>query len=158
MAVSWPPRKEGVSMSGIVVGIDGSHEASHALEWAMAEAAIRTAPLTVLTVNPVLRSYWTGHTALYPGDEKRLAEVRKAAEAAVESTAAKLGASQPESVTVTAVNGFPAQALIDASRGSELLVVGTRGGGGFVHLALGSVSSQVVHHASCPVVVVPAGT
>ncbi len=143
-------------MSGIVVGIDGSHNASRALEWAMTEATIRKAHLTVLTVNSVPASYWTGGPVTLPGDEDRVAEIRKAAESAVAATSAKLGASQPESVTVTAINGFPVQALIDASKNSDLLVVGTRGGGGFGSLVLGSVSSQVVHHSACPVVVVPA--
>jgi nucleotide-binding universal stress UspA family protein len=144
-------------MSGIVVGIDGSHNASHALEWAMSEAAIRKAPLTVITVNSVPASYWSGDPVELPGDQNKVAEIRKTAEAAVADTAAKLGASQPESVTVTAVSGFPAQALIDAAKGSDLLVVGSRGGGGFGALVLGSVCSQVVHHAQCPVVVVPSG-
>jgi nucleotide-binding universal stress UspA family protein len=144
-------------MSGIVVGIDGSHNASHALEWAMSEAAIRQAPLTVITVNSVPASYWSGAPVELPGDQNKVAEIRKTAEAAVADTAAKLGASRPESVTVTAVSGFPAQALIDAAKGSDLLVVGSRGGGGFGALVLGSVCSQVVHHAQCPVVVVPSG-
>jgi nucleotide-binding universal stress UspA family protein len=144
-------------MSRIVVGIDGSHNASHALEWAMTEASIRKAPLAVITVNSVPASYWTGAPVELAGDHDRVAEIRKTAEAAVADTAAKLGADQPESVTVTAISGFPAQTLIDASSGADLLVVGTRGGGGFVPLMLGSVSSQVVHHAHCPVVVVPSG-
>jgi len=144
-------------MSGIVVGIDGSHNASHALEWAMTEAAIRKAPLTVITVNSVPASYWSGAPVELPGDQERVADIRKTAEAAVADTAARLGASQPESVTVTAISGFPAQALIAASADSDLLVVGTRGGGGFAPLVLGSVSNQVVHHAHCPVVVVPSG-
>ena len=142
-------------MAGIVVGIDGSHNASHALEWAMAEAAIREAQLTVLTVNPVAASYWSGRPAPLPGDDERVAEIRKSAEAAVEAAAAKLGSGRPESVTVTALSGYPAQALVDAAKDSDLLVVGARGGGGFGSLVLGSVSNQVVHHASCPVVVVP---
>jgi len=57
---------------------------------------------------------------------------------------------------VTAVHGFPAQELIKASKDSDLLVVGARGGGGFAVLMLGSISNQVVHHAACPVVVIPA--
>ena len=150
-----PERKKGY-MSGIVVGIDGSHNASRALEWAMTEAAIRKAHLTVVTVHSVPACYWTGNPLPSPGDEDKVAEVRKAAEAAVAATAEKLGVSQPESVTVNAVIGFPAQALIDASKDSDLLVVGTRGGGGFGSLILGSVSIQVVHHSACPVVVVPA--
>jgi nucleotide-binding universal stress UspA family protein len=142
-------------MSGIVVGIDGSHNASHALEWAMAEAAVRKTPLTVITVNSVPAGYWTGRPVPFAGDEEKVAEIRKAAEAKVEEIAAGLGESKPESVTVTALTGFPVQALLDASKDSDLLVVGSRGGGGFATLILGSVSHQVVHHARCPVVVVP---
>ncbi|HTZ93049.1 MAG TPA: universal stress protein [Streptosporangiaceae bacterium] len=142
-------------MPGIVVGIDGSHNASNALDWAMAEAAIRKAQLTVLTVLALPASYWSGRPAPLPGDDERVAEIRKSAEAAVEAAAAKLGSGRPESVTVTALSGYPAQALVDAAKDSDLLVVGARGGGGFGSLVLGSVSNQVVHHASCPVVVVP---
>jgi len=142
-------------MSGIVVGIDGSHNASRALEWAMAEAATRKTPLTVITVNSVPASYWTGKPVPFAGDDEKVAEIRKAAEAKVEEIAASLGDSRPESVTVTALTGFPAETLIEASRDSDLVVVGTRGGGGFATLMVGSVSHQVVHHSHCPVVVVP---
>lgn len=144
-------------MSGIVVGIDGSHNASHAMEWAMTEAAIRKTPLTVVAVNSVIASYWTGAPIELPGDEDKVAEIRKTAEAAVAKCAEELGAGRPESVTVTAISGFPAQALVEASSGADLLVVGTRGGGGFGALMVGSVCNQVVHHAHCPVVVVPSG-
>ena len=59
-------------------------------------------------------------------------------------------------VSVEVVPGRPAQALIDASAGADLLVLGSRGHGGFRELVLGSVSQQCVHHAACPVTVVPA--
>ena len=123
----------------------------------MTEAVLRKTPLTVITVNSVPASYWSGAPVELAGDQGKVAEIRKTAEAAVADTAAKLGASQPESVTVTAVSGFPAQTLVDASKGCDLLVVGSRGGGGFGALVLGSVCNQVVHHAQCAVVVVPSG-
>jgi nucleotide-binding universal stress UspA family protein len=144
-------------MSGIVVGIDGSHNASHALEWAMREAAIRNTPLTVITVNSVPASYWSGAPVELPGDQDKVAEIRKTAEATVAKCAEELGSGRPESVTVTAVSGFPARTLIDASSSADMLVVGSRGGGGFAPLVVGSVCNQVVHHAHCPVVVVPSG-
>jgi nucleotide-binding universal stress UspA family protein len=55
---------------------------------------------------------------------------------------------------VRAINGFPSKELINASRDADLLVVGSRGAGGFARLMIGSTSDQVVHHAHCPVVVV----
>jgi nucleotide-binding universal stress UspA family protein len=144
-------------MSGVIVGIDGSHNSSRALEWAMAEAAVRDADLTVITVNSVPASYWSGAPMHYPGDEEKVEEIRKMAQEAVSKAAAALGDKQPKSVTVVAVNGFPAKTLIDTSASADLMVVGSRGGGGFGELFLGSICNQVVHHAKCPVVVVPAG-
>jgi nucleotide-binding universal stress UspA family protein len=58
---------------------------------------------------------------------------------------------------VDAVSGSPAEELLSATQDAELLVVGSRGAGGFARLVMGSVSSQVSHHAPCPVVVIPAG-
>jgi len=144
-------------MSGIVVGIDGSHNASHALEWAMTEAGVRHADLTVITVNSVIEGYWSRQPVTMPGDDEKVAEARELAETAVAKIASELGDRQPASVHVVAKNGFPAQALIEASEDCDLIVVGSRGGGGFSALALGSVTNQVVHHAKCPVAVVPAG-
>lgn len=144
-------------MSGIVVGIDGSHNSSHALEWAMSEAALRNADLTVITVNSVPASYWTGQPVTLGGtDTQRVEEIRKSAQEAVDKAAAALGDNQPKSVEVVAISGFPAKTLIDTSKGSDLMVIGSRGGGGFGSLILGSIASQVVHHSHCPVVVVPA--
>jgi nucleotide-binding universal stress UspA family protein len=73
----------------------------------------------------------------------------------VAKAAAHLGESKPASVRIHAVNGFPAQELIEVSRDADLLVVGSRGVGGFARLLLGSISDHVMHHAHCPVVVVP---
>lgn len=144
-------------MSGLVVGIDGSENSSHALDWAMAEAALRNADLTVIAVHPVAASHWSGQPVDYPADEEKVEEIRSSAQETVSKAATALGDRQPKSVTVTVVNGFPAKTLLEASESADLLVVGSRGGGGFGSLFLGSVSTQVVHHAACPVVVVRAG-
>jgi nucleotide-binding universal stress UspA family protein len=142
-------------MAGIVVGVDGSDDAHRALNWAMKEAAIRHAQLTVLAVNEVAASAWTGNPIILPGDEPTVERICQAAEETVAKAAAELGEPQPPSVTVQAVNGFAAQELIEASRDADLMVLGSRGAGGFARLMMGSVSNQVVHHAHCPVVVVP---
>jgi nucleotide-binding universal stress UspA family protein len=142
-------------MSGITVGVDGSDGAHRALVWAMKEAAAHHAPLTVLTVHEVASNYWTGNPMILPEDEQAVEKARQAAEETVAKAVTQLGESQPASVTVRAVIGFAAQALIDASPEADLLVVGSRGGGGFARLMLGSVTNKVVQHAHSPVVVVP---
>jgi len=148
-------------MPGIVVGVDGSANARYALEWAVSEAAVKNAPLTVLTVNEVAASFWTGQPITVPADEIFLETARKEATELTEKLIAELGESRPASVTVKAVNGFAANELVEASRVADLLVVGARGGAHFhggmaSHSPIGSVSNKVLHRAECPVVVVPA--
>jgi nucleotide-binding universal stress UspA family protein len=142
-------------MSGITVGIDGSRHSVRAVEWAAKEAAVRHVPLTVLTVHLVPLSGWTGSPIKLPQDTEELKKERQAAEEMTVKVTSQLGEAQPASVTVRAVIGSPSQELIEASRKADVLVVGSRGAGGFAKLVTGSVSSQVVHHAHCPVVVVP---
>src|SRR5262245_13296271 len=142
-------------MSGITVGIDGSSNSHRALDWAVKEAAGRNSALTVLTIHPVIASYATGNPVMFPGDTDLQDKERQAAEDATAKALKAAGPGQPASVQVRAVSGFPAAELIDASKDSDLLVIGARGGGGFHRLTLGSVSDQVVHYAACPVVVVP---
>jgi nucleotide-binding universal stress UspA family protein len=142
-------------MSGITVGIDGSAHSSRALEWALNEAAVRHAPVTVLTVHPVPTNAWTGTPMILPEDPADLEDSRLAAEEMTAKALSQLGEAQPSSVTVRAITGFPAPELIEASRTADLMVVGSRGSGGFGKLLVGSVSNQVAHHAHCPVVVVP---
>jgi nucleotide-binding universal stress UspA family protein len=148
-------------MPGIVVGVDGSANARYALEWAVSEAAVKNAPLTVLTVNEVAASFWTGQPITVPADQVLLETARKEATELTDKALADLGESRPSSVTVKAVNGFAADELIDASREADLLVVGARGGAHFhggmaSHSPIGSISNKVLHRAECPVVVVPA--
>lgn len=64
--------------------------------------------------------------------------------------------ARPPSVNIRSVSGVPAEQLLKAAADADMLVVGSRGAGGFARLLLGSVSSQVVRHAHCPVVVIPA--
>jgi len=144
-------------MPGIVVGLDESRTAHEALQWAVREAVIRQTELTVLTVIPAAASPWTGHQLTVPNAEARLQRVRQAAEEEIDGLTSDLGEAGRSSVRVSAMVGYPAQALIDASRDADLVVVGARGQGGFAALLLGSVSSQVAHHAESPVVIVPSG-
>jgi nucleotide-binding universal stress UspA family protein len=141
-------------MPGVVVGIDGSQHSIFALEWALKQAALQHSRVTVLTVNSVPASGWTGVPVTLPQDSADLEKARHAAEEMTLKVLSQLGEAQPASVTIRAVSGFPATELIEASRDADLLVVGSRGAGGFAKLIMGSVSSQVVNHSSCPVVVV----
>lgn len=140
-------------MSGIVVGIDGSRSGQQALEWAVRHAATEQAPLTVLTVHPVASSTWTGAPISSAQDQADQDKMLYAAKEAVAKAIIELDV-QPGEVSVRAISDLPARALIEASRDADLIVVGSRGHGGFSGLPIGSVSSQVVSHAACPVVVV----
>jgi nucleotide-binding universal stress UspA family protein len=142
-------------MAGIIVGIDGSAHSRRALEWAVSEAAVRQAPLTVLTVHQAMAG-WAGGSVNYPGDADLTAQARKKVQEETDSALASLPAGTPApSVTIEAVNGIPTVELLKAAEGADMIVVGSRGGGGFAKLMLGSVSTQIVHHAHCPVVVIP---
>jgi nucleotide-binding universal stress UspA family protein len=142
-------------MSGIVVGIDGSPNSEGALDWAMRHAAAVRAPLTVITVHEVPKSYWGGIPVVGPGDEPVLESLRQAAEEMTQKVAGRLGDAGPASVTVHAVSGFVVKELVDASQDADLVVLGTRYASGFSRLVMGSVSNEVVQHSACPVVIVP---
>lgn len=145
-------------MPGIVVGIDGSAHSRHALEWAMSEAALRAAPLTVLTVAQITTAYWGPAAVWYPPLDLDVAEqALKAAREEVDAVLDRLGAHSPPPVSVRAVVGLPAEEILRAAQDADMIVVGSRGAGGFRKLLMGSVSLQVTHHAHCPVVVIPAG-
>ena len=142
-------------MPGIVVGIDGSPNSERALEWAMRQAAAVHAPLTVLTVHEVAKSYWGDIPVTGPADAPLLEKLQQAAEEMTRKAVGQLGDAQPASVNVRALSGFVVRELVDASQDADLVVVGSRGGGGFGRLLMGSVSNEVVQHSACPVVVVP---
>ena len=141
-------------MSGIIVGVDGSGHSQRALEWAMREAAIRQVPLTVLTVNEAIRGYYGG-MSVYPDDPARTEESRKLAQAETDEVMARLDEPRPASVTVKAVHGFVVDEIINAGKDADMIVLGSRGSGGFSRLMMGSVAAQVAQHAHCPVLIVP---
>jgi len=143
-------------MPGILVGVDGSDHSHHALVWAMQQAVQQHAPLTVLAVRPdpvrpATVIYWGVHN--YPEDSHNPETARKAVQGIVDQVANEIGETPPD-VTVKAVTGDPAEELIRASQDADMVVVGSRGSGGFASLLMGSVSSKVAHHAACPVVVI----
>jgi nucleotide-binding universal stress UspA family protein len=146
---------EGAAMPGIVVGVDGSPTSERALDWAMKQAAAVGAPLTVIAVHEVPKSYWGGIPVVGPADAALLESLRRAAEEMTQRAASRLGDARPASVTVHAVNGFVVQELVDPSHDADLVVVGARGGSGFTRALIGSVTSEVVQHSACPVVIVP---
>lgn len=141
-------------MPGIIVGVDGSAHSRKALERAIGEAAAHHTSLTVLTVHQAVRDVYGG-VSHYPGDEDLTAKARQAAKAETDEVVASLGV-QPESVTVTAVHGLPAEELVKAAQGADMVVMGSRGAGGFARLLMGSTATQVAHHAHCAVLIVPA--
>lgn len=141
-------------MPGILVGIDGSDHARKALQWAVREAGVRGAPLTVLAVHQVAANHWTGDAETYAQDRPETEMVRQAAEDEVQKAVSQVGGPAPSSVTVRAVTGVAAHELVAASADADLVVVGSHGGGGFARMVLGSTSSQVASHAQSPVVVI----
>jgi len=137
----------------IVAGVDGSPSSLSALRW-----AIRQAGLTGAAVDAVLAWHYpiaTGGYGWAPTGMTTSFDFKENAEkvlAEAISTVCGPGSSVP--VRARVVEGIPAQVLLDASDGAELLVVGSRGHGGFTEALLGSVSQHCVHHAHCPVVVI----
>jgi nucleotide-binding universal stress UspA family protein len=139
-------------MAGIVVGVDGSANSRKALEKAVEEAALHHVPLTVLTVHQAVRDVY-GSPSHYADDAAMTDKAKEAAQAETNEVLAAASA-QPASVTVTAVHGLPAEELVKASEGADMLVVGRRGTGGFARLTMGSVTNAVTHHAHSPVLIV----
>lgn len=142
-------------MAVIVVGVDQSEGAKAALRFALEEAKLRRATLRVVHAWQYGYIGATGVEGAYPALGGDIKELRAGAETALAET---LRESIPEADTVEierrVVEGRPAAVLVDESRGADLLVVGSRGHGGFTGLLLGSVSQQCAHHAACPVVIV----
>ena len=135
-------------MKHIVVGVDGSQSAVRALQEAIDLAALLPATVEVVSV-------WQPYygTVEIPGPLEQLEERARTA------LADTLAAVDAGAVVLTehVLDGDPAKVLLDRSRDADMLVVGTRGRGGFTGLLLGSVSQKCAQHATCPVLIVRDG-
>ncbi len=140
----------------IVVGVDGSECSHSALRFALEEARTRKAKLRVVVVWHVpLAAYGAGWAPPPP----HLSEDADAAAKEVLAEALRIAKEDGGRVEIEPIarEGQPANVLVEESRAAELLVVGSRGRGGFRELMLGSVSHQCALHARCPVAIVRAG-
>jgi nucleotide-binding universal stress UspA family protein len=150
------PRIEGV-MSLVVVGVDGSKHAEAALQFAAEEAALRGARLRVVHA-------WQAPVLEFPKDQADSADaipgllraMSDDADGVVQKAMALVKELQPSvSCEPRVVEGHAGSVLLEEAGGAALIVVGSRGRSDFAGMLLGSVSHQVLHHASCPVTVVP---
>ena len=139
---------------GILVGHDGSKHAEAALRCGAGLAKRFHRPLHVIRT-------WTMSSAprpdtWEPGYVPPLSDYEAAVRKALTKDVEAAGLTPGEDVQLHVIHGAPAKRLVESSRGADLLVVSRRGRGGFAGLGLGSVTDQVIRHAACPVVVVPA--
>jgi nucleotide-binding universal stress UspA family protein len=134
----------------IVVGVDGSEQSLAALHWAVDEARMRRGKVHLITA-------WHYPPVPSTVEDSGSNDSIHAAER-VQADALKTVAAEDVDITGMLVRGSPATALLDAAKDADLLIVGSRGHGGFSGLLLGSTSSQVAHHAPCPVLVVRPGS
>ena len=137
---------------GILVGHDGSRPSSHTVRWAAGLAARLGIPLHVVRA-------WALSSAPRPstwraGYVPPLTDFETAVLESLRRDVAALHLSNEE-VTCRVLHGSAARRLVESSAGAEMLVVGSRGVGGFMGVVLGSTALQVAAHAACPVVVVP---
>lgn len=151
VVVVHPSSKDDADARGVVVGIDGSGASETALGWAFEQASLRGAPLDVV------HAWWTtSHGGLtQPIIDNQVNEERLGLSEALVGWSEKY----PDvKVSTHLPLGPAALTLVEAAKNAELLVVGSRGLGGFRSLLLGSVSQGVLHHATCTVAIVRAHT
>jgi nucleotide-binding universal stress UspA family protein len=147
----------------VVVGVDGSPGAKEALLWALAEARLRHWPLRAVHAwmfgyiggSVEGYPYWGGSLGSYTSLGIDLGDLHHAAEDLLERALADVkGEAEGVDIERQVVQGSAAEVLVTAATPADLLVVGSRGHGGFAGLMVGSVSQQCVHHAPCPVVII----
>jgi nucleotide-binding universal stress UspA family protein len=142
---------EGGRAGRIVVGADGSEGGHAALRWALEEAELRGAAVDAVLSLRVMPLMASPAVALVPDREEEVDIGRQL----LRQTVAEAASGHPTvRVNEIVMEGGAARSLLEVADGADLLVVGSRGRGGFTGLLLGSVSQQCVHHATCPVVVV----
>jgi len=141
--------ESGADQHRIVVGVDGSESSKAALRWAARQAGFTGAILEAVTGWEYPAFY--GWSPAMPDDVDYEELARRGLIQAIEEV---FGEDRPPRVETRVVPRHPAQALVEASEGAELLVVGSRGYGGVADALLGSVSTYCVHHAHCPVTVI----
>ena len=142
-------------MGVIVVGVDHSDGAKAALRFALEEARQRKATLRVVHAWQFGYIGARGLEGPLPVVGGELEELREGAAAALNETLHEV-VTDTDGVAIErrVGQGTPAAVLIQESKGADLLVVGSRGHGGFAQLLLGSVSQQCAQHAFCPVVII----
>jgi nucleotide-binding universal stress UspA family protein len=134
----------------IVVGVDGSSHSEAALRWALGQARLTGQPVEAVTSWSVPMTWGSkGRAGLVAFDWEG-----EATSTLEKSVADVVDSADADRVSQRVVAGHPAQVLLDAAADAALLVVGSRGRGGFTGTLLGSVSQLVVARAACPVVVV----
>jgi len=134
-------------MAKIVVGVDGSEASRAAVRWAAAEAGLRGVALVAVEA-------WEFSPLIFAADVPvALDELRDSVTAHLHSVVTD---EVPDGVEVVemVVERAPVPALLGQCEADDILVVGSRGRGGFAGLLLGSVSQQLAQHAECPVVIV----
>lgn len=143
-------------MDRIVVGVDGSEGSRQALRWAVEEAQVHSATVEAVHVFSYTSLFGYSIDAVMvpvPPYEEVKASAAKVLDEVLETTVPDDGGVEIQRYVA---EGAAASVLLTRATNADLLVVGTRGYGGFRGLLLGSVSHQCVTHAPCPVVVVPA--
>jgi nucleotide-binding universal stress UspA family protein len=133
----------------IVAGVDGSPSSKAALVW-----AVRQAELTGAVVEAVIAWWYPSGYGLAPAADGVVDFEGDAGKTLAEAIAEVSGVAPDVMVSPRVIEGHPAGVLLREARGADLLVVGSRGHGGFAAALLGSVSQHCVQHAPCPVVVV----
>jgi nucleotide-binding universal stress UspA family protein len=133
----------------IVVGVDGSSSSMTALRWAIHQARLTGCVVEAVTAWRLPSSY-----GLAPPAEKAMDFEGDAHKILADALNEVSGEASGVVICPSVMEGHAADALVRAARGADLLVVGSRGHGGFAGALLGSVSQHCVHHAPCPVLVI----